>query len=177
MSNTLLKGTGMKARSLIYTLVPAVVAVAFAVGPAVSTAGATTAPSADLATTISNVIAFNTTASFTVTVTNHGPSTAQNVTITDSWYGGGGFWEFGGLTATAGVSCTTPPIGNYPLEKRVVTCSTSSLGSGQSVVLSLRLNPILFTGRGGVTDTATAASATPDPNSANNTASVFVTTI
>jgi hypothetical protein len=158
-------------RPLAVALVTAVVA--FAAGPA--TAGAA-ADSADLATTISNVRVFSSVATFTVTVTNNGPSTAQSVTITGSWYGGGGFWVFAGLTATAGVSCTTPPIGIYPLEKRVVTCSTSSLGSGQSVMLNLRLNPTLFTGRGGVTDTATAASATPDPNSTNNTASFTATT-
>jgi hypothetical protein len=153
-----------------------VVAIAFAAAPA--TAGAAGA-SADLATTIGNVFAFNPVAGFTVTVTNNGPSVAQNVTVTDSWYGGGGFWEFGGLgvKAPVGVSCTTPPLGNEPLAPRVVTCTASSLGSRQSIVLQLALRPILFTGRGAVTDTATAASATPDPNSANNTASVTATTI
>ncbi len=126
--------------------------------------------------TISSVRVFFSVAAFTVTVTNNGPSTAQDVTVADSWTGGG-FWAFGGLQATApaGVSRTTPALGK-PLAPRVVTCSVSSLGSGKSIVLGLTLRPLLFTGRGGVTDSATAASATPDPNSANNTASFTATT-
>jgi hypothetical protein len=161
-------------RPPLIALVPTVVAVAFAAGPA--TAGAAGA-SADLATTIGNVSVFSSVARFTVTVKNKGPSTARNVTVTDSWFGGG-FWEFWGLQVTppAGVSCTTPPLGK-PLAPRVVTCSVSSLGPGESIMLGLTLRPLLFTGRGGVTDSATAASSTPDPNSANNTASFTATTV
>ena len=65
--------SGVRPRAV--ALVPAVVAIAFAAAPA--TAGAAGA-SADLATTIGNLFAFNPVAGFTVTVTNNGPSAAQN---------------------------------------------------------------------------------------------------
>ena len=49
-----------------------------------------------------------------MTVTNNGPSTAQNVTVTDNWIGGGGFWEFGLRKTPAAVRCTTPlPVDSY----------------------------------------------------------------
>jgi hypothetical protein len=140
-----------------------------ALGCGFGATGAQATASADLATTIGNVWAFGAGTEFTVTVANNGPSAAQNVTVTDSWRGGGGFWVFGGLLVKtpAGVSCVTPAARSLV---RVVTCSLSSLASGQSIVLRLGLSPTLFTGSGAVFDSATAASATPDPNSTNNTA-------
>jgi large repetitive protein len=127
---------------------------------------------ADLATTVTNPggqgIAGLTTV-FTVTVTNQGPSTAPDVTVTDNW---SGMSEFYGVqpTAPAGVSCTTPPIGKL-LAPRVVTCTTSSLGPGQSVVIGLVLRVETLFARALLQNTATATSTTPDPNPANDTAS------
>jgi hypothetical protein len=97
--------------------------------------------------------------------------------LTDNWHPGGGFLLCRGLSGTGGVGlgCTTPPIGNYPLEQRTFTCTASSLASSQSIVLHLSLNREIYNGRAVVIDTAT--SATPDPNTANNTASFSASTI
>jgi hypothetical protein len=136
-----------------------------------ATADPTPTPSADLATTVSGAAFFGG-ASATVTVTNNGPSAAQNVTVTDTWRAGSAFTKFQGMGRPAGVSCTTVAS----IATGTATCSMPSLGSGQSTVLHLALGFYPFTGRGTLFDSATAGSATPDPNSANNTASVIAIT-
>jgi hypothetical protein len=99
--------------------------------------------------------------------------------LTDNWHPRGGFFLCRGLSGTGGVGlgCTTPPNGNYALEQRTFTCTASSLASSQSIVLHLSLNPEIYNGRAVVRDTATATSATPDPNTAKNMASFSASTI
>jgi uncharacterized repeat protein (TIGR01451 family) len=97
------------------------------------------------------------TAIFTVTVTNHGPNTAANVTVTNTV----GFATLAGITATpTTVTC------------RVSTgrCTEPRLRSGASITIKVTvhykevIHNMLFC------DTAKASSTTPDHNTANNSA-------
>ena len=123
-----------------------------------ATADPTPTPSADLATTVSGAAFFG--------------GASATVTVTDTWRAGSAFTKFQGMGRPAGVSCTTVAS----IATGTATCSMPSLGSGQSTVLHLALGFYPFTGRGTLFDSATAGSATPDPNSANNTASVIAIT-
>jgi Domain of unknown function DUF11 len=149
-------------------LVPVVVAVAFAAGPAVSTAGAT-AVSADVSVSYAGYTA----------VRNNGPSTAYNVKVTESWSQsfGGGLARFWGLSTNNEVpaSCVTPSVYSvvFPNGSAAVTCTMPSLGPGQQEAIYARWEVGSLLGKAAaVTFTATSTSSTPDPNLANNTASV-----
>ena len=64
---------------------------------------------------------------YTITVTNAGPSTPP-VTWTDT-YGNGNLGTFGSLTAPAGWNCTTPAVGDFGSP----SCTTPSMPVGQAV--------------------------------------------
>jgi hypothetical protein len=102
---------------------------------------------------------------FTITVTNQGPDTAQNVAMSDATI-------FQGVTATApaGVSCTTPPYNTLG----TTTCTTPSLERGQVMTISLRGKAFVFPNQCETGNLARATSATPDPNLNNNTAGVSI---
>jgi uncharacterized repeat protein (TIGR01451 family) len=127
------------------------------------------AQSADLATTISAsqprpiVGSYE---SFTITVTNKGPDTAQSVAVSDSWTA---FSTFVGVSASAplGAMCTAPPVGS----RGAVTCTTRSLAHSASITVVLTVRVEGFTNQL-LQDTASATSTTSDPNSANNTATI-----
>ena len=153
-------------------LVPAVVAFGIASGPATAKASGA---SANLATSDANpqrLVEVGMPTTFTVTVTNDGQSTANNVTVTDTWPNTPS--GFGGISVTGPVpvSCITPPVTRMLIygAQRVVTCSTSSLPSGQSVVIHLTLICAGITGHGVLIDGATATST----NSASSGASASI---
>ena len=104
--------------------------------------------------------------SFTITVTNKGPQSAQSVAVSDSWTN---FSTFLGVSATApsGATCTAPPVGSLG----TITCTTASLAHGNSITVVLTLRVEGFPNQL-LQDTATATSTTPDPNTANNTATI-----
>jgi hypothetical protein len=105
---------------------------------------------------------------FNITVQNNGPSTALGVQLADSaWNSRVTFQSLGVLSGSP--SCTTPKGGTVQV---TVTCNVSSLGPGQSfaVHLVLKTNSIM-PGKTTMGDQATVTSSTPDPNTANNTAS------
>jgi len=89
---------------------------------------------------------------YTLAVTNHGPSTAMNATVTDTFPAG--------LTAVSargtGWSCGTPEAG-------AVTCTRQFFATGDSVIKVTGLAP----GGGVLTNTATVVSSTTDPDPAN----------
>jgi uncharacterized repeat protein (TIGR01451 family) len=149
---------------------------------ALATAPASAATSADLATSI--VSPATTTVgsylSYTITATNAGPDAASNVVISDytpsypwaaqptTFYclGSGTTW-CGGLPP--GVSCTSPPVGSPGL----VTCTTASLAAGSSMTITIVVHVGFYLHNQIISDSATASSSTFDPNTANNTASVW----
>jgi hypothetical protein len=156
----------MKARSLIYTLIPVVVVVASAAGPA--TAGAASPADVSVRLTIGG----------DVVVANNGPSPAYNVNVTESWSQSfdAGIARFWGLSTNNEVpaSCVTPRVYSIvpPNGTAAVTCTMPSLGPGQQEAIYARWDVGSLSGKqAAVTFTASAMSSTPDPNLANNTAS------
>ena len=100
--------------------------------------------------------------SYTITVTNTGPSPAQNVTLTDILPPG---QPFVSLTQTGGptFACTTPPAGGTG----TITCTAATLASGASATFTLVVRSHQI---GTATNTVTVTSTTADVNPANNTA-------
>lgn len=100
-----------------------------------------------------------------ITVTNHGPSAATNVTVTDTLPAQDSYLT-NNLNRPAGCSAAG----------QVVTCSLGDLANGQTVTFDLvtLVNPNTVAQAGGptsITNTATVSSgAVMDPNSSNNTA-------
>jgi uncharacterized repeat protein (TIGR01451 family) len=141
----------------------------FDTNPANNSASVTTTvtPSADLAVTKSDapdpILAGNN-ITYTINVTNNGPSDSLSVTLTDSVPANTTFVSF---AAPAGWTATMPAAG----ASGTVTATTSSLIAGASATFTLVVNVSSATPVGTtITNTATATSGTSDPNSANNTA-------
>ena len=97
---------------------------------------------------------------YTISPTNAGPSTAADITVTDTLPA---TVTFGAFTTTSGWSCSQAA--------GTITCTRTAFAAGANV-------PIVFTvtaptQSGSITNSATITSATtPDPNAANNAASI-----
>jgi uncharacterized repeat protein (TIGR01451 family) len=104
---------------------------------------------------------------YTVAVTNNGPSTAYEVTVSDSVPRGTAF-----LTAstTAG-SCKTPAVG---ATSGKVTCTSPSLADGAGFTVTLVVKVDAPSGNT-LSDTATVGSLVFDPTAANNSARAITT--
>jgi hypothetical protein len=119
---------------------------------------------------------------FTITVTNNGPDPAI-VQAADSTPSGipdppTTFYCVGSVPAPgsgqgwcgpmpSNVSCTPPTVGS-PGTLACTTTSPLPEGASMTVIMAIRVG-FLFPHQG-ICDTATATSNTPDPNTANNTA-------
>jgi len=103
---------------------------------------------------------------YTITTTNAGPGTANNVNVTDPLPVGTTFIS---CTASQG-SCSGPAIGS----NGTVTANFGTIGSPGFATLSISVN---VTAPGGITltNTAVTTSSTPDPATANNVASATTT--
>ena len=128
-----------------------------------SSAGTTVAASADVAITKSastSPFSAGQAASYTLTATNNGPSDAQAVAVTDALPSG---LTFSAAVPSQGSPCTQ--------EAGTVTCNLGPLSAGAkaTVIINVIVNPSTS---GTVTNTATVASTTPDPDVSNNTGSV-----
>src|SRR5207253_5161784 len=100
---------------------------------------------------------------YTIVVTNNGPSTATGVTMTDQ------------LPKNAGFASATTTQGSCSPSKATVTCSLGSLASGASATITIVVKSPT---RGTITNTASvAASSPPDPNTNNNTATATTTVV
>jgi Domain of unknown function DUF11 len=124
---------------------------------------------------------------FPIAVTNLGPSNAEMPVIKDtipvSAFGGTRypttFYCVGSVGSTTGwcgplptgVFCTDPAVG----QGGTVTCSQASLKPGATMKIIIAVHVGLYLNRQAMIDTATVSSATFDPDTANNTATVPVT--
>ena len=106
---------------------------------------------------------------YTITVTNSGPSAAALVTLSDTLPAD---TTFVSLSAPGGWSCTTPAVG----ADGQVSCTIGSLGASSAVfMLTVAVSPALPAGTS-VANIATATSATADPAPASNSA-IAITTV
>ncbi len=128
-----------------------------------SSAGTMVAGSADVAITkvpSPNTFSAGQAASYTLTATNNGPSYAQAVTVTDALPGG---LTFSSAVPSQGIPCTQAA--------GTVTCHLGPLPAGAkaTVIINVTVGPSTSEA---VTNTATVASTTPDPDVSNNTDTV-----
>lgn len=97
---------------------------------------------------------------YTITVTNAGPDPATSVSLMDAVPAN---TTFVSLTAPAGWTCTTPPVGGTG----TVTCTRASLASGANEVFTLVVATSAASAPS-ISNTATVSAAENDPNSGNN---------
>jgi uncharacterized repeat protein (TIGR01451 family) len=97
---------------------------------------------------------------YTVTVTNLGPSTATNIVITDVFQGGA---TFGGVIATSGGATLQASSAN------AVTFTISTLSAGAAASMTYY---VIAPSAGVITNTATVAANQVDTDQGNNTTSV-----
>jgi uncharacterized repeat protein (TIGR01451 family) len=116
--------------------------------------------SADLALTKTG--ALNGVATWTLSVSNQGPSPAQNVVVTDTL-----------PSRVSFVSASPSPECTYFSATHTVRCALASLAQSGNATFTITTSAP-SKGNGWVTNTAQVASSTPDPNTANNTASARV---
>ncbi len=105
---------------------------------------------------------------YTITVTNAGPSTAASVSMSNAIPAN---TTFTSLTSPGGWSCTTPAVGGTG----TVTCTNPALATG-SAVFSLTVTidsgaPVTM-----IVDTATVSSTTSDPAPGNESATATTST-
>jgi uncharacterized repeat protein (TIGR01451 family) len=101
--------------------------------------------------------------SYTLAVSNLGPNTAVNLTVTDTLPAGVTYVSASG----SGWTCS--------LSGNIVTCTSNSLAANASS--SITINVIAPSQPGTITNTATVSATTNDPNASNNTGSVTTTII
>ena len=120
-------------------------------------------PSADLGVTLAaspNPVSIGGLLTYTVSVTNNGPSTAANTILTDVLPANVSFVSVDLSQGSAA------PAGNQ------VVCNFGSLGVGALATANIHVRAIAV---GGITDTASVSSDIPDPAPGNNTASISTT--
>ena len=101
---------------------------------------------------------------YTQTLTNAGPNTADQVTFSTAIPASATFQS---ISVPAGWTCITPAVGGTG----TITCTTASLANGATANFSVVVQAVAGTPAGYIiSDTANATSQTNDSNYANNTA-------
>jgi uncharacterized repeat protein (TIGR01451 family) len=101
---------------------------------------------------------------YTLTVTNEGPSSASSVVVTDNL-----------AAQTSYVSCSST-AGSCSVTGNSVTVNIGTLANGASATVTLAASVNSATADGTtITNSASVSSAAPDPNSGNNTATATTT--
>ncbi len=101
----------------------------------------------------------------TLTVTNHGPSTARNATLTDPLPAA---MAATNVTSTTG-TCTPPPGGSG-----TVSCSLGDLAAGATATVTIVASTDPASTDSSITNVATVMSDTPDPSMDDNVAAASV---
>lgn len=106
---------------------------------------------------------------YTITVTNNGPNSASNVTLTDNLPAGTSFVSNSGAS---GWTCFDPVVGSTG----AITCTIASLASGGTVTFTAVVQVSCNVAHATViNDTATVSGSTPDPNLSDNSSIASVT--
>jgi len=112
------------------------------------------------------------TMTYTGTVTNNGPATAQSVVFTDALPAG---LEISSAYCDVG-ACQTPVttnLGACTVTNNIITCNLGTMAPGEVATVTI---PVQATTAGSVSNTATVVSnVTPDPNLANNSSTLAET--
>jgi uncharacterized repeat protein (TIGR01451 family) len=122
--------------------------------------GATAAASADLSitkTASADPALVGGALGYTLTVSNAGPATATNVSVTDP------------LPANVSFISATPSQGSCTQAAGTVSCGLGTLASGSQATITIQVSP---TAKGSLTNTARVSADQSDPTSGDNTASV-----
>jgi uncharacterized repeat protein (TIGR01451 family) len=125
-------------------------------------------PAADMAVTASgpSTVTAGTNATYTITITNTGPNAAQGVVLTDSLPAGSTFVS---ITQTSG----TDSFSFAQSGGSVTETATASIASGNSDTFNVIVfAPFSLNNGAAFNDAASVAASNPDPNSANNSATV-----
>ncbi len=147
-------------------------------GPQTNSASETTAVQtrADLSVTksgVTNPVVAGTNESYNLTVTNNGPSDAQNVALTDATPPNTTFVSAAQNSGSA-FTCSTPPVGGTGN----VSCNLATLAAGTSASFTIVVHVKSGTAGGStISNTANVSSSTSDPNTANNSSTVTVNVI
>src|SRR6185295_2031212 len=108
---------------------------------------------------------------YTINFTNNGPDPANAVTVTDPLLAN---TTFVSASAPAGWTTTWPSIGSTG----TVTFSKATVASGATAMFTIAVNVNAATPHGAtITNSALAASSTPDSTSGNNTGTTTTTVI
>jgi uncharacterized repeat protein (TIGR01451 family) len=116
-----------------------------------------------------NPVAAGSNISYTQVVRNNGPATASTLTFTETLPAS---TTFVSMATPSGWSCSTPAAG----ATGTITCTIASLASGGTATFSPVLKVTAGTSSGTqISDTASIAAVTPDPNPTSNDATAVVT--
>jgi uncharacterized repeat protein (TIGR01451 family) len=132
----------------------------------------TVPPSADLSvtkSTVSSSIAPGGTLTYTIVMTNNGPSAATTVVMTDTLPAS---LLYQSIAAPAGFSCTTPAIG----ATGTISCTGATLANGGTATFTL-VTQVAGSATGTIANSAAASSATNDPNGGNSSGSAGAVTV
>ena len=110
-----------------------------------------------------NPVRAGTAATYVLTATNAGPSNATSVTVTDP------------VPAGQTITSATTSVGTCSITGSVVTCPIGTLGPTGSATITVVTAVGASTAASPANNTATVSSATPDPNTANNSATAALT--